>query len=63
MKLILLIHFNQSIARLDKHIQKYIGKGSGCIIDSVVYYTINISKYINEFLSPKYSILMRGRVK
>ena len=51
------------MARLDKHIQKYIGKGSGCIIDSVVYYTINISKYINEFLSPKYSILMRGRVK
>lgn len=45
MKLILLIHFNQSIARLDKHIQKYIGKGSGCIIDSVIEHTISISKY------------------
>ena len=28
------------------NIQKSLGKGSGCIIDSVIHHTISISKYI-----------------
>ena len=45
MKLTLMMCFNQSNLKLYKKIQKYLGKGSGWIIDSFIDHSINISKY------------------
>ena len=42
MKVTLMMCLNQSILQL---YQKYLGKGSGWIIDSVINHNISISKY------------------
>ena len=39
------MYLNQSILQLYQNIKNFLGKGSGWIIDSVIEYNINISKY------------------
>ena len=41
----LMICFNHSILQIISKIHKFLGKGSGWIIDSVINHTISISKY------------------
>ena len=45
MKVILIVHLNQSILQSYQTYKNFLGKGSDWIIDSVIEYNIGISKY------------------
>ena len=44
MKVTLMMYLNHSILQLYKNIQTFFGNGSGWIIDSVMYNSVNTSK-------------------
>ena len=52
--------FESIYTRIISNIQKYLRKGTGCIIDSVVFHTINISKY-NQLAGSKRIRLFKKR--